>query len=343
MSDAAVLELIDVSKRYDGRASRIGGLLDRMRGRSSGRVVRAVDGVSLALREREMLALVGESGCGKSTVGRIATGVLGASEGEVRYDGVPLGGLTGARARAQRLAVQMIFQNPREALNPRHRIGWIVAEPALRHGFVRPHEAQAYVGALLSNVGLHADVRTRFPHELSGGQCQRVGIARALAVQPRVLVCDEPVSALDVSVQAQILNLFLEMRQSGSLSFVFISHDLSVVRQVSERVAVMYLGRIVETAATPRLFSYAHHPYTQALMAAAPQIHQRRQIYAPIKGEVPSPLRPPAGCHFHPRCPLVMPRCSVEAPRPREIAPGHWSACHLEPNHPSLPKEKRHD
>jgi peptide/nickel transport system ATP-binding protein len=316
MTDA-VLTLANVSKRFVARSTLIEAAAQLYR-RAEPVVVRAVDGVSLALAAREVLALVGESGCGKSTVGRLAAGLLPPSEGEVVRAGP-----------SRRLDVQLIFQSPHDSLNPRHRVRRIVGEPALVHGFATEASLDVYVDRLLESVGVDPALKLRRPHELSGGQCQRVGIARALSVQPSVLVCDEPTSALDVSVQAQVLNLFLELKQARALSYLFISHDLAVVERVSDRVAVMYLGRIVETAATVDLFARANHPYTQALLQSAPRLDQRRRQFAPIAGEVPSPIDPPPGCHFHPRCPHAHDRCRAERPALKQISPGHWSACHL--------------
>lgn len=330
MKTVAPLELAAVSKQFEIRASLGHRLAARLAGQLPVSTLQALDAVSLSLGHREIVALVGESGCGKSTAGRIAAGAIAATDGEVRYAGKPLSALRGGRARQQRLAVQMVFQNPREALNPRMRVEGILAEPALRHGFTSHGQVAAYTDDLMRSVGLDPSMKSRFPHELSGGQCQRVGIARALAVQPNVLVCDEALSALDVSVQAQILNLFIELRETRALSFLFVSHDLSVVERISDRVAVMYLGRIVELADARDIFSKAHHPYTKALLASAPRLDQRRQTYGAISGEVPSPLAPPNGCHFHTRCPHAMARCALERPPLRETAPGQWSACLLD-------------
>ncbi|MEJ5020925.1 oligopeptide/dipeptide ABC transporter ATP-binding protein [Ochrobactrum vermis] len=330
MKTVTPLELASISKHFQIPASLGRKLAARITGKPVASTLQALEAVSLSLGHREIVALVGESGCGKSTAGRIAAGAIAASGGEVRYAGKPLSTLRGHYARQQRLAVQMVFQNPREALNPRMRVDRILAEPALRHGFTTPARAAAYTDDLMRAVGLDSSMKSRFPHELSGGQCQRVGIARALAVQPDVLVCDEALSALDVSVQAQILNLFLDLRETLALSFLFISHDLSVVERISDRVAVMYLGRIVELADTQDIFSRAHHPYTEALLAAAPRLDQRRQTYGAISGEVPSPLAPPSGCHFHPRCPHATARCALERPPLREVTLGQWSACFLD-------------
>jgi peptide/nickel transport system ATP-binding protein len=223
----------------------------------------------------------------------------------------------------------MIFQDPFASLNPRMRIAEIVGEAPRVHGLVATGEVADYVADLLKRVGLDASYARRYPHQFSGGQRARIGIARALAVKPEFLICDEAVAALDVSIQAQVLNLFMDLREQLGLTYLFISHDLGVVRHLSNRVVVMYLGRVVEIAATEVLFEAPNHPYTQALLAEVPRIDRKRRTFVPIKGEIPSPLAPPPGCHFHPRCPQAMPRCSVEAPVLREIAPGRWSSCHL--------------
>ncbi len=292
-------------------------------------VVRAVDGIDLQIHHGEVVGLVGESGCGKSTLGRIVAGILEPSSGSVLYQGRDRSGLQGAAARAAALAVQMIFQDPFASLNPRLRVRDIIGEAPHFHGLVPAGELDAYVDALMRRVGLDPSYRRRYPHQFSGGQRQRIGIARALAVKPALVVCDEAVAALDVSIQAQILNLFLELRRELGLTYLFISHDLGVVRHLSDRVAIMYLGRIVEEAPSEELFARPNHPYTVALLAEIPRLDVRRRQFAPIKGEIPSPLDPPTGCHFHPRCPHAMARCRTEAPRLREIAPGRRSACHL--------------
>ena len=282
-------------------------------------VVHAVDEVSLAVREGEVVGVVGESGCGKSTLGRMVAGILPPTSGAVRYRGRESAGLK----------VQMIFQDPFASLNPRMRVADIVGEAPLVHGIVPKEQLDGYVGELLARCGLDPSYQRRYPHQFSGGQRARIGIARALAVKPEFLVCDEAVAALDVSIQAQILNLFMELRQALGLTYLFISHDLGVVEHLSDRVVIMYLGRVVESADSERIFSAPNHPYTQALLRQVPRLETRKTAFQPIVGEIPSPLAPPAGCHFHPRCPHAMPRCRAEAPRLREIAPGHLSACHL--------------
>jgi peptide/nickel transport system ATP-binding protein len=291
--------------------------------------VQAVDDVSFAVDAGEVVGLVGESGCGKSTLGRIVAGILAPSAGTVMFRGRPRDALAGADAHAAALKVQMIFQDPMASLNPRMQVADIVGEAPLVHGIVTRGERRDYVNALLARVGLDPRYATRYPHQFSGGQRARVGIARALAVKPDFLVCDESVAALDVSIQAQILNLFMELRRDLKLTYLFISHDLGVVEHLSDRVVIMYLGRVVEIAPTETLFRAPNHPYTRALLANVPRLDARKQRFAPVAGEIPSPLDPPSGCHFHPRCPFAMARCTVEAPALAEIAPGHRSACHL--------------
>ncbi len=320
----ALLEFRAVSKRFVKRLDVVERLARRLGAQVAEHTVHAVDRVSFAVHRGEVVGLVGESGCGKSTLGRLGCGLHEASDGEVLYRGVSVTAGAGKRP-----PVQMIFQDPFASLNPRLRISEIVGEAPRVHGIVGKREVAGYVAELLARVGLDPSYARRYPHQFSGGQRARIGIARALAVKPEFLICDEAVAALDVSIQAQVLNLFMDLRESLGLTYLFISHDLGVVRHLSNRVVVMYLGRVVEIAATEALFDAPNHPYTQALLAEVPRIDRKRRIFVPIKGEIPSPLAPPPGCHFHPRCPRAMSRCSTDAPALREIAPGRWSACHL--------------
>jgi peptide/nickel transport system ATP-binding protein len=327
--DTPVIELRNVHKRFEQRpdiAQRILALAGRPIDR---RTVYAVNGVDLAIRRGEVLGLVGESGCGKSTLGRVVAGLHHQTEGELLFKGQQADKLKGAERLAYILGVQMIFQDPQASLNPRQRVRQILGEALKVHKLSPRAEIPARVDRALSEVGLDGDYRERFSHQISGGQRQRIGIARALMVSPSFMVCDEPVAALDVSIQAQIINLFMDLREQHGFTYLFISHDLGVVRHISDRVAIMYLGKIVEISSAAEIFAHANHPYTQALLAEVPDVGRRGRKFIPIKGEIPSPLAPPPGCTFHPRCPHAMPVCKEQAPPLGLIASGHWSACHL--------------
>ncbi|NOG69188.1 ABC transporter ATP-binding protein [Roseicella sp. DB1501] len=324
-----IIELRGVSRRFATSLDFAAKLARRLGLPVREEVVHAVDGVDLSIRKGEVVGLVGESGCGKSTLGRMVAGILPPSAGSVLWWGRDLHGLSGAEARQAKLRTQMIFQDPYASLNPRLKVAEIVGEAPQYHGLVRRGGLDAYVDEQLRRAGLDPTLKRRYPHQFSGGQRQRIGIARALAVQPDFLICDEAVAALDVSIQAQILNLFMKLRRELDLTYLFISHDLGVVEHLSDRVVIMYLGRVVEEAPAEEVFQRPNHPYTRALLAEVPRIEARKRAFSGVKGEIPSPLNPPPGCHFHPRCPHAFERCRIERPALREVAPGHRSACHL--------------
>ena len=320
----ALLEVRDLVKHFPVG----GGFLSRSEG-----VVRAIEGISFTLHRGETLGLVGESGCGKTTTGRCILRLERPTSGQILFEGTDLATKSEQQLREMRRHMQVIFQDPYSSLNPRMTIGQIIAEPLKVHRLVTSKSGRTdRVKELLTQVGLLPQHADRYPHQLSGGQRQRVGIARALAMEPSLIICDEPVSALDVSIQAQIINLLEELQSRLGLTYLFIAHDLSVVRHISDRVVVMYLGKVVEVADRQTLYEAPVHPYTRALLSAVPipdpKLEATRERTV-LRGEVPSPLTPPGGCVFHPRCPIAEARCSAEIPRLREIHPGHWGACHL--------------
>ena len=303
-----------------------GGLLSRVIGH-----VKAVDDVSFEIKRGEILGMVGESGCGKTTVGRMTLGLLEPTAGKVFFENTDLSCLKRKEMAIIRRKMQIIFQDPYSSLNPRFTVEKIIGEALSVHGIANGNDLRKKIEMLMEKVGLSRRYLNRFPHEFSGGQRQRVGIARALALNPKYIVCDEPVSALDVSIQAQIINLLQSLQKADNLSLLFISHDLNVVKHLSQRTAVMYLGKVVEMAPTELLNAKAAHPYTQALLASKPSLDpaKRERTKQPLQGDVPSPLNPPSGCHFHPRCPKAEARCKTEIPHQIEIEDGHTVHCHL--------------
>jgi oligopeptide/dipeptide ABC transporter ATP-binding protein len=316
-----LLEVSELKKHYPVRK----GVFARVVGH-----VHAVDGISFSLAEGETLGLVGESGCGKSTAGKAILKLVEPTAGTVRLRGRRIDGLSRREMRTVRRELQVVFQDPYSSMNPRLSAGEAVAEPLLNYGELRGSALQDRIVELFGKVGLRAEATKRYPHEFSGGQRQRIGIARALALNPSLIVLDEPVSALDVSVQAQVINLLVDLQRELRLSYLFVAHDLAVVEHISHRIAVMYLGKIVELAEKRDLFRQPQHPYTEALLSAVPLPDPdaaRRRII--LKGDVPSPMKPPSGCRFHTRCPYAVERCRIEEPPMRELAPGHFAACHL--------------
>ena len=324
-----IIQLKNVSKRFVKTLDLSEKIARKLGVNIREEIVHAVDNVSLKIEKGEVVGLAGESGCGKSTLGRMVAGILPLSEGAIFYNGNDVSQLNAEQHKSYMLNIQMIFQDPFASLNPRKRIRDTIIEAPLVHGITKRTEADAFLDKVMLRCGLDPVYKRRYPHQFSGGQRQRIGIARALAVNPEFIVCDEAVAALDVSIQAQILNLFMKLRKELNLTYLFISHDLGVVEHISDRILVMYLGRVVETARTEELFASPNHPYTRALLREVPRLEHRGRDFVPIKGEIPSPLDPPSGCHFNPRCPHVMDRCREEVPMLKEVGPERYSACHL--------------
>jgi peptide/nickel transport system ATP-binding protein len=330
---STMLEARDLTKRFVKTLDVAGKIAQKLGAGVREEVVHAVDHVDFSIEPGEVVGLVGESGCGKSTVGRMVAGILPPTEGKILFKGTDVSGMDNADSKTAALQIQMIFQDPFASLNPRMRVQDIIGEAPIIHGIIKRAETAAYVEDVMLRVGLDPEYRRRYPHQFSGGQRQRIGIARALAVKPEFLVCDEAIAALDVSIQAQVLNLFIDLREDLNLTYLFISHDLGVVEHISDRVIIMYLGRIIEMAPTEELFKSPNHPYTKALLNEVPRLDARRRDFAPVAGEIPSPIDPPSGCHFHPRCPHATERCRNEVPVLKAVAPGRVSACHLNDTH----------
>ncbi|HKI99368.1 MAG TPA: dipeptide ABC transporter ATP-binding protein [bacterium] len=328
-----LLQVRDLKKHFPIRR----GVLSRTVG-----FVYAVDGISFHINKGETLGLVGESGCGKSTAGKTVLKLIEPTSGSIEVRGTDITALDKSHMRPYRREMQIIFQDPYSSLNPRMSAGAIVGEPLTIHSIAAGKEKQERVAALFDRVGLRPEHMVKYPHEFSGGQRQRIGIARALALNPSLIIGDEPVSALDVSIQAQVINLLIDLQEEYQLSYLFIAHDLAVVEHISHRIAVMYLGKIVEMTDKRTLFDMPLHPYTEALLSAVPipdpRVKRGKRII--LRGDVPSPINPPPGCHFHTRCPYAFNRCMVDAPPLREVQPGHWTACHLHEDKVTLPLAK---
>ncbi|MHC1550278.1 ABC transporter ATP-binding protein [Phyllobacterium sp. K27] len=329
MMHQPILELDNISRQFRETPDFAQRIVDMLTSHNSEQVVRAVDSISLRVWPGEIVGLVGESGCGKSTLARIISRILPPSDGRMLFDGKDVARISENERKKGNLSVQMVFQDATASLNPRKRVVEIIGEAPVVHGVVSAGGMVRYVSDLMERVGLDPASRDLYPHQFSGGQRARIGIARALAVKPRVLVCDESTAALDVSIQAQILNLFMELKRDLDLTYIFVSHDLGLIRNFCDRIAVMYLGRVVELAEAEALFSNPLHPYTRALLREIPTLEPRKRAFTAINGEMPSPLDPPSGCHFHPRCSFAKSICAQEQPQLLETVPQHSSACHF--------------
>lgn len=322
---APLLKVSNVSRDFVKSLDLVAKFLNRLGQDHREEIVHAVDDVSFEVFQGEVIGIVGESGCGKSTLGKMIAGILPPTKGSVHFESMK----RSDDGRPDALKTQMIFQDPFSSLNPRKKVIEILTEAPIHHGLINASDKRTFALEMLNRVGLDSEALGRYPHQFSGGQRQRIGIARALAVSPELLVCDESIAALDVSIQAQVLNLFVQLKQDYDLTYLFISHDIGVIEHISDRVIVMYLGRIVETAPIETFVEKPNHPYTKALLEGVPRLEIGQREYEPVSGEIPSPLEPPSGCHFHPRCKFSNEACRTVRPDLIEISPGHYSACHL--------------
>ena len=322
---APLLKVSNVSRDFVKSLDLVAKFLNRLGQDHREEIVHAVDDVSFEVFQGEVIGIVGESGCGKSTLGKMIAGILPPISGSVHFESMK----RSEDDRPEALKTQMIFQDPFSSLNPRKKVIEILTEAPIHHGLINASEKRAFALEMLNRVGMDSEALGRYPHQFSGGQRQRIGIARALAVSPELLVCDESIAALDVSIQAQVLNLFVQLKQDYDLTYLFISHDIGVIEHISDRVIVMYLGRVVETAPIETFVENPNHPYTKALLEGVPRLEIGQRDYEPVSGEIPSPLDPPSGCHFHPRCKFSNETCRAVRPELIEISPGHYSACHL--------------